>query len=286
MARFLWFTCKDNKHRPQDALLLRSVLEHALTVPMEIWLTEDSSFVQEWDPDEPERPTPRRAYDALHQQRWNISAPNFCPGIAIELQKEYVESAFIRTSITDTIQGLLLEAVLSAMATSPWRPVQHDVWALLWDTDAHGYYNYDYPSRPKTARIQALKKAREAFPQYAGLALTKYMTNRYIGRHTDQEYIFPFPFDVCHEGVTLTALVMLWSDEDEFGRARTRVRQLLTQHHPDVAYFLEMHQSLYDQPKDAIEAAGGVLEAFQEMLGLKVRGTLCISDMALSALNT
>lgn len=207
-------TEKDAQCNPLDGPLIKQLLDHALTIPMHVWLAEGKSLVQDKiNPDylfNAENDDSdfvfeaRPAYDELrslfsllswqskdagpHSLFMATLALGWQPGPLLshldsvrEIQMLQAENA--RASRTDTAQGFLLESCLSAMAISDWRPAPHNVWGMLWDTGIHAYYTDDdiqyRPIDEQRKRALEQRKASAAvlahFPEYTGLALRSYL---------------------------------------------------------------------------------------------------------------
>ena len=297
----VWATLEDEAGHPNDAILLRAVLEHALTVPLHVWMAEGEPLVKSKpnpnyvpNEDDEEMPDARPAYDALRsllgmlsfadagvgphpsivalfESDWNPGPLLHYLDQAREIQGLYVCTE--HTPKTSTAQGFLLEGVLSAMGNSSWRPPEHPAMAMLWDKEAHAYYKYDSPTgrdslslRNKEQRLAA-RAAYEAFPQYAGKALLAYLQWPEMRQHMKAETFFPFPFDQSHDLQTLEALVRTWQQQNSVSSGTKALCNELKKHHPDVAHLLEMHCSFYSQPNHALQHLSDITMSFRQIVG-------------------
>lgn len=313
----LWKTHGNEQATPSDGELLRSVLDHALTIPMHVWMAEGKPLVASKpnphhvpsEDDEEDHET-RPAYDALrgvmgmlslaetgqgpHPTMMAALALGWQPGPLLhhldqarEIQAVYVETEY--TPKTDTAQGFLVSAVLAAMGSSPWVPQAHPCLAMLWDKNVHNYYQRDTSHdgigrRTNKERSQAAKTAFDAFPQYAGQALLAYLNWNDLRHSLRSDQMFPFPFKESHGTQTLEALVRSWQQQHHSMRVSAKaVCKQIEHHHASLAHLLEVHCSFYSQPEHAIQNLSDLMESFHVVIGKEHMQTLSIAHLDLGA---
>ena len=249
-ATLVWKS--DKKAHPEEGLLVRMLLDHALTVPMHVWMAEgeplvkstpNPNYVPNFDDDDAgDQRAVRPAYDSLlhllamlssseaglgpHPIFMEIIHSGWKPGPLLEHLDKVREMQNVYMNIdgthrTTTAQGRLIENVLSAMGTSAWRPAPCPIWALLWDSKMNDYYGNR--ERNKQEQELPLKRAQRiasativwtTFPQYAGLALAAYTQSAGHRDHINADFLFPFPFDASHDTQTLKTWLHTWQRKD------------------------------------------------------------------------
>lgn len=311
----VWRTQDETTAHPEDVRLSRAVLDHALTVPIHVWMAEGPPLVEKTvnpdyvpnmeDGDEDDGPA-RPAYDALRSFLGTLSFADAGQGPssifmgilasgwepapllhhldhAREIQALYVENE--NSPKTSTAQAFLIEAALSAMGTSAWRPSQHTAWSMLWNENVHAYYQPDegaYGPRIRSGeQRRAAAAALETFPQYAGMALNAYLTWPKLRRSMNAADMFPFPFEHSCDANTLETWVRCWQNRDNNSIGAKTACHLLEQHHPQIAHLLDMHCSLYTTAHDARRNATNIMESFQHLVGGKEPDTLSIGHLDL-----
>lgn len=314
LAATLVWKSDDNKAHPGDGLLVRMLLDHALTVPMHVWMAEGEPLVKDTpnpnyvpnfdDDDVGDQRAVRPAYDSLlhllallssseaglgpHPIFMEIVHSGWEPGPLLhhldkvrEMQALYIKTD--RTPSAVTAQGHLIEGVLAAMGTSAWRPAPNSLWSLLWDSGMHDYYgnNSGTENELQLKRAQQRASATAAwttFPQYAGVALAAYQESPGYRNHMKAEHFAPFPFDASHDAQTLQIWLDIWQRKDMTWNKNSTLCAGLIEHHPKVAHLLEMHCSFYTQPEDAMRDIANIAEAFQHAIGRGTYEQLSISD--------
>lgn len=315
----VWITHDEEQAHPSDGPLVRAVLDHAVGVPIHVWMAEGHPLVESIpnpnyvpsEDDDPEEHENRPAYDALrgltgmlamaeaglgpHPTLSAVLASGWEPGPLLghldqarEIQALYVETEY--TPKTHTAQGYLICGILSAIGTSDWRPQAHPALAMLWDKDAHDYYRYEgsissgeLPLR-NTEKRHAAQRTLAAFPEYAGLALNTFLDWTNLRRLMGADAFFPFPFEKSHETDTLHALVRCWQQRN--GGAHLGSPNIcagLIYHHPEVANLLEMHCSFYTQPNHALNNLPSIMGAFEHVVGVRENQTLSIDHLDLGS---
>ena len=315
----LWVTHDSGIAHPKDGHLVRKLLDHALTVPIHMWMAEGEPLVKESvnpnhvpsdEEDEPSDHDARPAYDALrgltgmmamaeaglgpHPTLTAVLASGWQPGPLLahleqarEIQMLYCERP---QTLTRTAQGYLVDGILSAIGTSEWRPEAHPAMALLWGPEVQEYYSQEPDHTLGQERLrsqelgQAAQRVFQAFPEHAAQALRTFVDMPALRRHMGAAAFFPFPFDKSHDVQTLGALLRCWQQRDNvFHRGTKGFCDELTRHHPDVANLLEMHCSFYTQPNHALNNLPSIIEAFEHVVGVRENQMLNIDHLDLGS---
>lgn len=318
LSNLAWVTIEDEGNSP-DGHLLVAFLEHALKVPMHIWLAEDEHWsppvvpYEDYENGYEEPPHARSSYDGLlrvlrmlsfssgsgpHpmlmaalQLGWEpTSLLDHLDG-AREIQRLYCEENVHHRSEAPptslTAQAFLLEGVLGAMATSTWRPRNrtHPVWAGLWNSHVHGYYQETEAIGELALHGAEQRRAAEAalvtFPHFKGQALQAYLDWRQLRDKLVANRFFPLSPEHDQGLSVLVPLLAAWLKKEGTHRGAVALCNQLETQHPAVAQLLEMHCSFYAQPNHAMRDAPSLLDAYQNALGLNQHPPLSIAHLNL-----
>lgn len=303
MGGLIWVTGSEQPAKEQDCLLLKQVLDHALTVPMHEWLAEQSTSRENGAEDDYTEKRP--AYDALRwlmfmlangyrdegpatvfvevlQHHWEPGPLLWHLDQAREIQALYMDDD--RSPGCSTAQNLLIQAVLSAMGTTPWRPQNHPVWELLWQRGIHTYYHDEahYESGPpprQSEKRNAAAAAYQLFPEHTALMLSSYFQWKDLRRHLPPEKLFPLALQQDDDDKLLRALLYSRYQQHNTHNGGIAFNRALVQHHPEVVHLLDMHNSFYAQPHQAMNAIGDAAPAFHRLLEQRTVELLPLPDL-------
>lgn len=318
LSTLAWVTIEDENDSP-DGPLLVAFLEHAVKVPLHVWLAEDENWsaphvpYEDYENGYEEPPHARSSYDgllrilrmlsfscgagphpmlmaALHVG-WEPTALLDHLDGAREIQRLYCEEHARHradgppTSLT--AQAFLLESVLGAMACSAWRPADrgHPAWSGLWDSNVHGYYQETEASGELALhgaeQRRAAEAALESFPQLKGQAMQAYLEWRQLRVKLMAGRFFPLAVETDQGLDVLLPLLSAWLKKNGTNRGATALCEQLQEQHPAIAQLLEMHCSFYVQPNHAMRDAASLLDAYQNALGLNQGTPLSIAHLDL-----
>lgn len=300
MGTLIWSTY--DQPEPNDAVFLKTLLDHAVTVPMHEWLAEEPAADRARSPNGVD---PRPAYDALRWLTYMLSrgaedegpANLFVQTLGLGWAPEHLlwhldQAREIQSLYMDddgeherhTAQNLLIQAVLATMGTTTWRPTEHPVWELLWLRGVHTYYhdevNYEPGPPPrKQEKRQAALATYQLFPQYTPLVLTSYNQWKDLRRHLPLSSLFPLVLTQSDPEKLLRALLSCRAQRSNVHNGGVEFNKVLTAHHPELVELLDLHTSFYAQPHQASNAAGDVVEAFCRMVNRTAVDSLALPDL-------